>query len=441
MPETLSPPLPLPEAQLKQDVQLLSPDVQEIISRNPGWLVRNGMLLLLLIAGGLLLTTFFIRYPDVVSAKARLTSVNAPKEVLAKTEGLLERLFVKEGQQVRQHEVIGFIESRAIHEEVIGLSQLIDSMQQLTDAHLEELGNRHLPAYANLGEVQAAYQVFMQAYTTFRQYLHAGFYVQKKKMIREDIALLHRVHATLEEQRKLQQEDVRLAGQNFDASKSLSDEKVIAAMEYRNEKSKYLAKAMSVPQVKASLLNNESNRHEKEKEMIQLDNDIAQQKAIFVQALNTLKAQLDDWKNKYLLQAPVPGTVAFTDILQEKTRIRQGQAICCINPGNTSYYATVLIPQTNFGKIRTGERVLLRLPAYPSREFGALNGRLDFVAAVPTDSGFMARVSLPEGLRTDYKKQLQYREGLTAQAEVITEDLRLSDRLFHELRSLVKGGK
>lgn len=439
MPEIISP--PLPDIPPKPEIQLLSPDVQEIISRDPGWLVRNGMSLLLLIAAALLLTTFFIRYPDVVAANARLTSVNAPKEVLAKTEGMLVRLFIKEGQEVRQNEVIGFMESRALHEEVMGLSQLIDSMQQLTDEHLEQLGSRRLPAYANLGEVQAGYQVFMQAYTTFRQYLASGFYVQKKKMIREDIALLHRVHTTLEEQRQLQQEDFRLAGQTFDASKSLSDEKVIAAMEYRNERSKYLAKAMNMPQVKASLLNNESSRHEKEKELIQLDNDIAQQKAIFVQALNTLKAQLDDWKHKYLLQAPVSGRVAFTAILQEKTYIRQGQTICCINPGNTSYYATVLIPQTNFGKIRTGEKVLLRLPAYPSREFGALNGRLDFVAAVPTDSGFMAKVSLPQGLRTDYKKQLQYREGLTAQAEIITEDLRLSDRLFHELRSLVRGGK
>jgi hypothetical protein len=39
---------------------------------------------------------------------------------------------------------------------------------------------------------------------------------------------------------------------------------------------------------------------------------------------------------------------------------------------------------------------------------------------------------------TNYKRQLHYTEGLSAQAEIITEDLQLSDRLFNDLRAVFK---
>lgn len=45
---------------------------------------------------------------------------------------------------------------------------------------------------------------------------------------------------------------------------------------------------------------------------------------------------------------------------------------------------------------------------------------------------------LPNGLQTNYKKLLLYQDGLLAKDEIITEDLKLSDRLFNQPRSVVK---
>jgi HlyD family secretion protein len=312
---------------------------------------------------------------------------------------------------------------------------VIDNAQNNIDAtEISSLSSSH----KNLGEVQPSYQVFMQAFNTYKQYLSSGFYRQKKNMLQQDVSYLQRLHANLEEQKKMHQEDLSLAGKTFDANKTLSNEKVIADFEYRNEKSKYISKAMAIPQINSSLITNESTKHEKEKEIAQLENDIAQQKGIFVQALNTLKAQLDDWKSKFLLIAPVAGKVSFAEFLQENSQIKIGQTVCFVNPENTQYYAMIFIPQTNFGKIKKGEEVLLKLPAYPHREFGIIKAKLDFISEIPTDSGFVAKVVLPKGLETNYRKQLHYTEGLSAQAEIITEDLQLSDRLFNELRAVFK---
>ncbi len=417
------------------NIKLLSTEVQEIISQKPSWIVRNGIVLFLIIIAAMIATTFFISYTDVVNANATFTSLNAPKDVKARVEGKLVKLLVAEGKLVNENDIIGFLESRAAHNEVIALSEVINNAQNNINAN--EISGLYA-SYKNLGEVQQPYQVFMQAFNTYKQYLSSGFYNRKKNMLQQDYGFLQRLHSNLEEQKKMQQEDVGLASKNFDANKLLSNDKVIADVEFRNERSKYISKAMSIPQINASLINNENSKHEKEKEIAQLENDIAQQKNIFVQALNSLKAQLDDWKSKFLLTAPVAGKVSFAEFLEENNQIKVGQTICFVNPENTQYYARVFIPQTNFGKIKTGEEVLLKLNAYPHREFGIVKAKIDFVSSIPRDSGFVAKVVLPKGLVTTYKKHLHYTEGLTAQAEIITQDLQLSDRLFNELRAVFK---
>jgi HlyD family secretion protein len=81
--------------------------------------------------------------------------------------------------------------------------------------------------------------------------------------------------------------------------------------------------------------------------------------------------------------------------------------------------------------------VLLKLPAYPYQEFGLLKGKLDFISQIPTDSGFLAKIILPKGLNSNQHKTLQYREGLIADAEIITSDRKLIERFFSSLRGLI----
>ncbi|MBO9660128.1 MAG: hypothetical protein J7527_15015, partial [Chitinophagaceae bacterium] len=77
-----------------------------------------------------------------------------------------------------------------------------------------------------------------------------------------------------------------------------------------------------------------------------------------------------------------------------------------------------------------------KFPAYPNTEFGTVKGRIDFINHIPTDSGYMAKISLPHGLTTNFRKNITYRSGLLADAEIVTENRRLIDRLLGPLRGL-----
>lgn len=428
----------MPAESNNNEIRLLSHEVQEIISYRPVWILRNGITLFLLILSCVIASTFYISYPDVVHAGAMFTSINAPKEVKTKTEGKLIKLYAAEGRYVHQNELLGLMESRANHLEVMSLSKTIDELQVLMNTGKPEIINSYLlQPYQNLGETQQAYQTFTQNFILFKQYLQNGYYLKRKAMLQNDMVYLKRLYTNLLQQKEMQTEDLGLAKETFDANQSLKEEKVISPLDYRNEKSKYIGKALTVPQISSAIISNESSQHEKEKEILQLENDIAQQKGIFTQALNTLKAQLDEWKTKYLLVAPIEGKIAFAGFIQENQQIKNNQIVCFINPENTQYFVAVNIPQQNFGKIKQGQKVLLKLPSYPYQEFGAITGKLDFISNIPTDSGYLAKVLLPNGLQTNYKKLVQYHEGLLADAEIITEDLKLSDRMLNQLKSVI----
>jgi multidrug resistance efflux pump len=416
-----------------------SEEVQEIISNKPGFLIRYGIVFFLGILILLVAACWFIQYPDIITSNAKLTSINAPKEVITKTTGKLIKLFAKENEQTQAGKVLGYMESTANHGDVLVTSENIDNAQDLLAKNrISEIFPLLNASYQNLGELQLSYQTFEQSYNTFRNYLSGGFYLSKVNMLNKDLAFLHKMHSNLLQQKELSTEDLSLSQKTFNANKSLNEEKVISDFDYRNENSKLIGKKLSLPQISSNIISNEAQQNEKLKEIAELQNTITQQKSIFTQSLNTFKSQIEDWKKKYLLIAPMDGKIAFATFLQENQQLKAEQVICYINPENTEYYAEIYIPQTNFGKVKTGQEVLLKFPSYPFQEYGSVNGKINFISNINTDSGYVAKVILPNGLNTTYKKQVQFRDGLTAQGEIITQNMRLLQRFYYNIIKQVK---
>lgn len=415
-----------------------SNEIEEIISRRPPFFVRWGIVFFFVFLLMLCSICWFVQYPDIVHSRGTLNSINAPKQIQAKTSGKLVKLFVKENDQVKDGDIIGYMESNANHQEVINLSIMLDSISKRTESgNTNDVIAYSAIPYHQLGELQSFYQTFSNAFVTFISYLHNGFYLQKKQMLAADIIYLKRLHSVLQNQKELLLKDLLLADSSFLIYQTLKREKVISTIDYRLENSKFISKQLALPQINASIVTNESQQHEKQKEIAELENQIEQQKNIFVQSLNTMKSQVEEWEKKYLLIAPVSGFVSFAGFLQENKEIKSGELICYVNPGNTNYYAEAFVSQYNFGKLKLGQTVLLKFQAYPYQEFGYLKGAVDYINTVPTDSGFLAKISISHTLLTNYNKTIQYKTGLQFEAEIITDKLNLLQRLFYSFRKIV----
>lgn len=448
-------PILLPEdADLKENTFVLkntfadhSNEIEEIISKKPPFIVRWGTVyffILLLLLG---LICWFIQYPDLVTANAKLNSVNAPKEVITRTDGKLLKIAVKENEQVQTGQLLGFMESLGNPQSIMNISNQLDSISNLIGLNRTDEIPNFFPSTAStfggdggqaLGELQSPYQIFIQSFITFKDFLSSGFYLRKQNMLHTDMQNILKLHSILTDQKNLLQQDLSLSNETYDANESLVKDKVISALDYRNEKSKLIAKQLSLPQITASIITNESQQNEKRKEIAELENQIIAQKNTFIQALQTMKSQIQTWEYKYLLKAPVSGTVSFTGFFQENQEMKSGQSLFYVEPPNTSYFVELLIPQYNFGKVKKGQKVLLKFQAYPFEQYGSVPGTIDFINSTPSDSGYLAKVSLPNGFITNYNKSLQYRNGLFAQADIVTEDMRLLERFYYNIAKPLK---
>jgi hypothetical protein len=153
----------------------------------------------------------------------------------------------------------------------------------------------------------------------------------------------------------------------------------------------------------------------------------------FSRFVNTLLQAIANWKHKYLLVAPIDGIVRFNKLYQENQQVILGEKICFINPEHNNYFVETTLGQSKLGNITIGQDVLLDFNAYNVDEFGYVKGKIDFISNIPNDSGYYAKVILTNGLKTTYNKEIHFKEGLTAKAQVVTKNMRLLYKIYNSL--------
>ena len=411
-----------------------SQEVQDIISDRPGFWGTGALPMFLLILLVIVAGTWFIRYPDTIKANAVITATNAPKAIIARQEGKLVNLLVQNGDTISQGEQIGWIESTGSHAEVLQLSTLIDSAIVLLNYNkTSEASALFRKNFKELGDIQPAWQQFVSAWQQFNDYLINGFYYKKKTTLEQDISFLRKSHRGIASQLQLTQQTLALSAKDYEANKTLFEKKVISAKEYREAKNTFLNKQQSIPQLNQALATNENQQVDKQSEIGQLEHTISQQKKIFGQALHTLKSQVSNWMAQYIITAPTSGIIVFLTQLEKSQFIKSNEILGYVNPQNSRYYARINFSQNNFGRLDTGQVVQLRLTAYPYEEFGFIKGELGYISNVASDSGFSGNVILPNGLQTIYNKKIQFRNGLQAQAVIITKQMRLLQKFYFNI--------
>jgi HlyD family secretion protein len=421
-----------------QSEELISEEVREIISYRPHWMIRRGNVVFFSVLLLLVSLTVFIRYPDVVSGSARLVAFDAPKIVLAKKEGKLFTIAFADGQHVKQGAHLAYFESTSDYKQVLQMQQWLNRvLQQADDGHLERQSMFALPVYSNLGELQNAYQALSHEWIEHRQFFGSGYYQQKRVALQQDLQFTARLKANILEQERLSRQEQVLQAKEVAAYDSLARDRVVAPLELQAYQSKLIGKAQSLVQTDAQLINNDISAHNKHKELLELKKQVLDQEQKLYSALLLLKIETEKWVQQYVVTAPQAGTAFFFTPLAANEQVSAGQELFYIQPAASSYYAQGMVGQSGLGKVKEGQVVKLNVESYPSEEYGYLKGTITAIAGFPNRrDSFLIRIDLPQGLTSNYKKQLFFRNNLSVQAEIITDNRRLFDRFFEPLRKL-----
>ena len=90
-----------------------SEEAQEIMGRAPSWVVRWGITVIFVILALIVLGCYIIKYPQTVTAPISITTVNAPSDLTARYDGLLDSVCVGNGENVRTGQLIALLATPA----------------------------------------------------------------------------------------------------------------------------------------------------------------------------------------------------------------------------------------------------------------------------------------------------------------------------------------
>ena len=149
-----------------KEIELRSEEVQEVMGQIPAWIVRWGITILFIVVLALLVGSYFFRYPDVITTEMTLTSRHPVAEVVARSSGKINELYVFNGQEVKMGAPLAVVENPARTEDVFRLKKLLARYQEQP----ERLSYYLLQDVWLLGDIQPAYMSLASKDISARDY-------------------------------------------------------------------------------------------------------------------------------------------------------------------------------------------------------------------------------------------------------------------------------
>lgn len=421
------------------EIELRSEEVQEILTRVPHWMIRWGSVVVLLILLSLFFVSWLVKYPDVIATQIVITTNVPPEKLVTKVPGKIEVILVKDRAFVSKNTPLAVIENASNYAAVFLLKSIVDTIA---------IGKTRFPfeklKAAQLGDIESYFAVFQKE--SIAVDLNAKlqpYQVEGTAQSYESIQLKERLNL-LESQKSINQNELVLQKSDLERYQGLYNKGIIAAQELEKHKltclqveRSYKSLLSTISQLKSSL--NELNKNSKTTQINEDKENVNLQRNV-IQAFYQLKKAIKDWELNYVLRSSIDGKVSFLQLWAANQTVNAGDNVFAIIPTNENgYIGKVKAPAQNSGKIKVGQIVIIRLANYPDREFGILKGVVSAISLTPDkDGNLLLNISLPKGLQTCYKKQIVFQQEMSGTADIVTEDLRLVERLLYQFRDVFK---
>lgn len=427
------------EKDILDNIELRSESVQDILTQPPHWMIRWGNTIIFLILVLILIMSYIIKYPEFIPAPIIVTSQNPPEKLEARTNSKIEKIFIKDHQEVKKDQVLMVMQSSANYKDVLALKKIIDSLSpnQLSSFPLTET------SHFKLGELQGDYNGFAKAFQDEALFTRLQPYAPENLAANQSLSEYRVRIATTKQQKNLEQAKYELTKKNYIRSQELFNQGVISSMELENEKIKYIQAQQNLENINISLSQMEegiSNLNKtKSGTAINTEKDKINYSTQTLQLFEQLRKSLKQWEQNYLLISNTDGIASFQQFFGENQFIKAGDAVLSILPKNREkLVGRMSVPATNSGKIASGEKVLIKLDNYRYQEYGIVEGKVQNISLSPDKEGnYYVDVLLPKGLKTSYNKNLVFDKELKGNAEIVTKDLRLIERFFYQMRKLL----
>jgi HlyD family secretion protein len=407
----------------------------------PGRILKWGNTIILIVFVLFIFFLWLIKYPDTVPAPVEITTVNPPVTLVSKLTGRIKDLYVMDKDQVNSGQLMAVMETAASVEDLNRLKQTVDTI-----SNPEKIMLSYLPEFNELGEIQSYWGSFLKSLSDYNNYNLNDFYGNKIRSLTDEIdgilVYIGRVKV---------KEDLFSENQMLEAKKYRRDSLLYVSGVYSEselEKSRQALIRLNIELQQVRLDHSAKSIELAEKKQLLQDYRIKklEEKEKYYSVLNesflNLKAQIKIWENNYMLISPVSGIVTFTKFWSENQIVNRDEPVLSVVPFETGdYVGRISLKMNRSGKVKPGQTVNIKLSGYPYLEYGMVKGIVKSKSLVPSGDSYIMELSLPSGLTTLYGKKLDFTQNMQGTAEIITDDLRLLQKILNPLRYMISRNK
>lgn len=439
MPETTTERLHIHQQEIRR-IELRSEEVMDILGSVPHWSIRSGSGYLLGLILITIIVSWFIKYPDVITAPVLITTETPPLSVVSPEQGYI-KLMVKDNEPVKKGQLLGYLNSTSDVNEVLSLKHQLDSLQSISLEKTVIFGEYVPASFKNLGELQDAYNNFLKSISAYQlNYQQQGF--------KQQIGALHQqidgysllIDQTKEKNRIMLQE-LQLAGKRIVRDSLLYVNSVLPGSDFEEKKQLYLQTlrdyknaCMGVTSYSIQLIQLEG----KAAELLQQEQK--QNKDYLMSLENSIKQlnqAIRSWMQTHVLDSPTDGYIALFNFWADHQYVNANEEILSVIPREGNFFGIAKARLSGSGYIRAGQKVHMRLDNFPSAEYGMLEGVVETISLLPREQNYLIHIRFSDGLHTTYGKNIEPRQEMAGQAEIVTRDLRLLERFFYQIRKAV----
>jgi HlyD family secretion protein len=420
---------------------LYSDPVKEIMGKPPSRIIRWGSTTLVLVFTLFLLFAWLIRYPDTIPAPVEITTTNPPVTLVTKITGHINSFFVNEREEVKAGQLIAVMETTASLNEIKLLKNATDTITRP-----ELLSYQRLPMFSELGELQGFYGTFLKNLSDLNTYISNDLYGSKITSLTDEINSIQEYINRLIVKERLFTENHSLEEKKYNRISTLFAGKVIPESELEQSHQALLRVDIELQQARLDHSAKTIELSEKRQLIQEYRINRTQEREKLISVLResylNLTAQINLWENSYLLVSPIHGFVSFTKFWSANQTVVKDEPVVSIvplKPGN--FLGRINLKMQRSGKVKPGMLVNIKLSGYPYLEYGIVRGRVKSKSLVPSGDAYVIDIELPDGLKTLYGTTLDFTQNMQGTAEIITENVRLLQKIINPFRYLISKNK
>lgn len=419
----------------EEELNNKSESIQDIIGTKPSAIVRWGNTFMFITVSVLISLCWVIKYPDTIVSQITIKTNINPKPVTAKFDGKLIKLLIKDGDIVKRGQHLAYMEGLANVEDIIHLENNLSKIDSfLIYNQWDAIKNINFITFNRFGEIQGQFETFYVSLQTLQAYWSGNVIMGKKQLIQNEINTISKLNSNLAEQENEVKKDLKLAEDEYKTNLNLFFDNVIALTDLQKIESKYIAKKLLYKQLQSTILNNNNSQNSTTKQLVDINDNIEQEKLNFMKQFNILKNDIANWKHQFILSASDNGKISFAGSIEEFQSVTKGQDLFYVMPENISYLGEINLDQYNLGKVENGQNVIIKLKSYPFEEYGVVKGIVSNISEIDVNKQYLIKVKLLDGITTNLKKKLKFRFGMLGDAEIITQNTKVIEKLIYKLK-------